>query len=124
MGEPFMKMYEEEPFELEGKPEAETNFKKVEPWLLFKFSRVGQALSGTVERIAEPDEHNKSYMLFLKDVNNVPDQNIKIFMHKDLEFKFKNIYKPEGKKVFIKLIDKTVTDEGRELNVYEVRIKE
>lgn len=124
-GETFMKDItdEREGFELEGSPEAESGFEKVEPWLYFKFNRVGQALTGIIDHIALPDEINKSYMLFLKDVNGVKGQNIKLFCHKDLEYKLKNIPHPEGKKVFIKLVDKTTTDEGREQYMYEVRVK-
>lgn len=125
-GEQFMKDVRDidEGFELEGQPEPENEFKKVEPWLYFKLTRTGQTLSGTVDHIAPADEFNKSPMLFLRDVNGVPGQNLKMFMHKDLEFKMKNINAPEGKKVWIKLARKDVTNEGREMNFYEVRVKD
>lgn len=121
-GKPDTVKLEGEEFILQGEPEPEEEFKKVEVWHLIKLD-LGQAISGTIERLVEPDEYNRSYMIFLRDVNNVQGQNVKMFCHKDLEYKLKNIPNPEGKKVFIKVVDKKLLSEGREQFIYELRIK-
>lgn len=122
--EPETENYERvEDYEIKGTPEDENEFENVIPWEFIKMKRVGQAISGIIDHISEPDEHNKSAMIFLRNVNGLPDYNIKMFMHTDLSFKIRNLEQPEGKKVLIKLIDQVRTADGNMRNVYEVKVK-